>query len=353
MLEKTAFRSLLAMHGGLERLVREAHGRSFISGWNTANPYADQYRTGTQADGLEATAYQSYTSDAPLLELVRRMHERFDGVDAPRRRILPGDGSTGLIATTFLWLLRQHVREVYYLPTVHDTFYYFFDLLGLDVRRGSALHPFEPGFTLDLPSHRSVLFVADPTWYVGRPLSADVLDQIRDWQQATGSLVFVDGTWQYMQWDGVRFEASSRLDPDLTVRLVAPTKLLGLNGHRFAYLLVPEHLYDDLADMHENLHGSTSVPNLAFARRAMTVLTSDEHNSRLTEHVAQVFARLVAAGHLSTEIPPSCGVYCFAVPRHGTADCVTMGGEYYELDGYPGYVRINLLGGAELDVLSR
>lgn len=346
-----AFQPLLDLHRDLERVAREPDGRRFVSGWHAANPYAEEFLGPLAQPELDSTSYQSYRSDDELLGLVQRMHERFDGVAPSRRRIVPGDGSTGLIATFFFWLLRRRAGEVCYVPTVHDTFYYFFDLLGLDVRRASDRHPFEPGFELELPARRSVLFVADPTWYVGRPLDAAVVDRIAGWQRRTESIVFVDGTWQYLQWDASRLEHSSRLEPELTVRLIGPTKFLGLNGHRFSYLLVPEQLSDEIADMHENLHGSTSVTNLAFARRAIEVMLSATYNRALTDHVHGVYRSLTDGGHVETEIAPACGLYCFGRPTRELRRCVTMGGDYYELDGYPGYVRINLLGGDQLDPL--
>ena len=354
VLPRDAFRSLLTLHGDIEQMVRAAGGRRFISGWNAANPFVDDFLAGLTDEGLDVTAYQSAGADETLLALVRSMHERFDG-GTLRQQVLPGDGSTGLIATFFLWLLQRRVTEVCYVPTVHDTFYYFFDFLGLAVRPAAAGHPFEPGFALDLPARKSVLFLSDPTWYVGQAVRADVLAEIHRWQRATGSLVFVDGTWQYLQWDGTRHERSSELDPELTVRLVGPTKFLGLNGQRFSYLLVPEELRGALADIHENLHGSTSVPNLAFARHAMSLMISEDYNRRLTDHVAGVYDELVSGGHLRPTVAAHCGLYCFGELRHGRADCVTMGAEYYELDPerYRDHVRVNLLGGAELDVLSR
>jgi histidinol-phosphate/aromatic aminotransferase/cobyric acid decarboxylase-like protein len=350
----SGFRDLLDRHADVERLARQSNGRNFVSGWNAANPFAKDFLGDlTVHRDLDATAYQSYSSDDQLLGLIEQMHARFDCKPVDRSRILPGDGSTGLIATIFLWLRQQQIDTVYYVPTVHDTFYFFFELLGLTVRRVSEHHPFESQFTMNLPDQRSVLFVADPTWYVGRTLAPSVIDEISHWQRRTESLVFVDGTWQYLQWDGRRNELSAHMDSDLTVRLIGPTKFLGLNGHRFSYLVVPGWLYDGLADMHENLHGSTSVSNLAFARRAVSVMVSPSYNRALTDHVAGVYADLVATSRIETEILPDCGLYCFAKLAHGKEQCVTMGGEYYELDGYPEHVRVNLLGGEELNVLTR
>lgn len=346
------FGRLLALHANVERLARQSNGRNFVSGWNAANPFAEEFTGQLGVDGgPDATAYQSYASDDRLLGLITQMHTRFDGEPIRRSRILPGDGSTGLIATMFLWIRQQQIDTVYYIPTVHDTFYFFFEFLGLKVHRVSERHPFESQFEMHLPEERVVLFVADPTWYVGRALAPAVFDELARWQRRTNSLVFVDGTWQYLQWSGERDELSAHLEPEFTVRLIGPTKFLGLNGHRFSYLIVPEWLYDGLANMHENLHGSTSVGNLAFARRAMSVMVSPSFNRALTDHVAGVYADLVGAGSIETEIVPDCGLYCFAKLAHSREHCVTMGAEYYELQGYPEHVRVNLLGGSELNVL--
>lgn len=348
---RPSFRRLLELHGGVEAMARGVEGARFVSGWHAANPFAEEFLGPLATPGLDPTSYQSYTSDDVLLGRIQAMHARFDGVEPGRGQILPGDGSTGLIATFFFWLYRQGVTEVHYVPTVHDTFYYFFEHWGLDVRRASDRHPFEPGFGLDLPARKAVLFVADPTWYVGRPLAAGVIDEIVDWQRRTGSVVFVDGTWQYLQWDGTRSELSARLDPELTVRLVGPTKFLGLNGHRFSYTIVPERLLPELADVHENLHGSTSVQNLEFARRAIDVMLGEGANRRLTEYVREVYRSLTEGGHIETDVPPECGLYCFARPTRDLERSLTMGAEYYEIDGYADYVRVNLLGGDQLDGL--
>lgn len=348
------FKALLDLHREVEHLVRSNDRKIFLSGWDVKNPFTHDFlgpRFADEADA-EATAYQSYTSDERLGASLREMHRRFDGFDPGPGAFLPGDGSTGLIASVFTWLFREGVRRVHYVPTMHDTFYYFFDLYGLDVRRAADRHPFEPGFALDLPEERTVLFVSDPVWYVGQPLSEALVAEIGEWQARTGSLVFVDGTWQYLQWGESRRERTAGLDPDLTLRLVGPTKFLGLNGHRFSYLILPPRLFAEIADVHENLHGSTSVPNLAFARRAIEVMNTPCHNRALTDHVRNIYHCLAARGVLETEFTPECGLYCFARVRAELERFLVMGGEYYEIDGYRDHVRINLLGGEGMAALA-
>ncbi|MET0397026.1 MAG: aminotransferase class I/II-fold pyridoxal phosphate-dependent enzyme [Longimicrobiaceae bacterium] len=339
----SSFKALLDLHRDVEHRVRHANHKVFLSGWDVCNPFAQEFLGPLFDPAADSTSYQSYTSDEVLQSLLRQMHRCFDAYDPGPRGVLPGDGSTGLIASVFTWLFHNGERRVYYVPTMHDTFYYFFDLYGMNVRRAAACHPFEPGFSLELPEERTVLFVSDPTWYVGRALAPEVIGEVKAWQARTGSLVFVDGTWQYLQWGDSRHECSSGLDPDLTIRLVGPTKFLGLNGHRFSYLLLPERLFGDIADVHENLHGSTSVQNLGFARRAISVMTTPEHNRRLTNHVRDIYLSLVEGGVVETQVTPDCGLYCFARVRGDRDRFLVMGGEYYELDGYPDYVRINLL----------
>lgn len=338
-----SFKALLDLHRDVEHLVRGANRKVFLSGWDVSNPFTRDFLGPLYDAEADSTSYQSYTSDEVLLGRLRQMHGRFDGQDPGPRRILPGDGSTGLIASVFTWLFRHGHRSVHYVPTMHDTFYYFFELYGLEVHRASPRHPFEAGFSLDLPDERTVLFVSDPSWYVGRALSPEVIDHIKAWQARTGSLVFVDGTWQYLQWGDTRHERTAELDPDLTIRLVGPTKFLGLNGHRFSYLILPERLFDEIATVHENLHGSTSVQHLAFARRAIEVMTTPGHNRALTDHVRGIYAALVKDGAVEAAVTPDCGLYCFGRVRGDAENFLVMGGEYYELEGYPGHVRINLL----------
>src|SRR5689334_16749695 len=99
-----SFRRLLELHGGLESLARSADGQRFVSGWHAANPFAQQFLGPLAAPGLDSTSYQSFTSDDVLLGRIQALHRRFDGVELSRGRILPGDGSTGLITTFFFWL---------------------------------------------------------------------------------------------------------------------------------------------------------------------------------------------------------------------------------------------------------
>lgn len=350
----TGFQALLELHRQVEHLVRRNDRKVFLSGWDVKNPFAHDYLGPLFQDeaNAAATSYQSYTSDEPLRESLRAMHRRFDGHDPGPAAFLPGDGSTGLIATVFTWLFRERQRRVHYVPTMHDTFYYFFELFGMDVRRAAGRHPFEPGFALDLPDERTVLFVSDPTWYVGQALTGERVDEIREWQARTGSLVFVDGTWQYLQWGESRRERTASLDPELTIRLVGPTKFLALNGHRFSYLITPPRLFPALADVHENLHGSTSVPNLAFARRAIEVMNAPAHNRALTDHVRGIYHTLVARGALETAVTPDCGLYCFARVRADLDRFLVMGGEYYEIDGYRDHVRVNLVGNEGIAALA-
>ncbi|MBB5489818.1 hypothetical protein [Nocardiopsis metallicus] len=85
-------------------------------------------------------------------------------------------------------------------------------------------HAFEPGFDLCLPEERTVLVPTDPVWYTGRRIPATVPETVAAWQRATGSLVFVDGTFQYMRRDGELREDSAHLPIGQTPRIVCPAQ---------------------------------------------------------------------------------------------------------------------------------
>lgn len=52
----------------------------------------------------------------------------------------------------------------------------------------------------DACAARRAVWVTDPVWFAGRMVRRATVDAIARWHRATGSLVFVDGTFQYLQW---------------------------------------------------------------------------------------------------------------------------------------------------------
>jgi aspartate/methionine/tyrosine aminotransferase len=263
---------------------------------------------------------------------------------------VPSGGSSALIATFCMWLMLAGATEVHYLPPIYYKFAFLFQRFGIRPLPVSDAHAFQPELDLRLPERRTVLVLTDPVWYAGRRVPRAVIDEIRRWQERTGSLVFVDGSFQYMRWDGGRSERSSTLVGEQTLRMVSPTKYLSLHGYRCAYLLVPSALRDELADLHLNVHGDVPLSDRLFSHRVCDVMAS-AGNGELVARMRGAYARLVESGALGEHLEVETGYFAFGRIRRRHEDFLCLYAPSFELDGHRDYVRVNLLNTAALDAL--
>ena len=339
---------LIEKHHLLDESLRDERDH-FVSDWNGAHPFVKKFLGRTlrraTADLDPLLSQYIYFDEQPLvLKAVCHLHSKLDGLNLSNDNVVAGPGASSVLVLLSLWLLHRGYTEVFYIPPLYYTLHYFLKLLGIRLRPVSGRHVFESRAMLNLPArHRSVLLLCDPIWYAGRRVPLPVMCAIRDWQRKTESLVLIDGSFQYMQWDGTRKEYSSLLDPELTFRLISPTKSLAIPSFRFAYLLHPKAFHKQLVFLYENIVGGSNALDLAFAHRALEVLTSDEANRPLTMFLERTYQCLTDRGLFKTEIAPDCGYFVFGIPGFRLPNQVAMNEEYFELRGYSNYVRVNLM----------
>ncbi|MEV7023625.1 aminotransferase class I/II-fold pyridoxal phosphate-dependent enzyme [Kitasatospora sp. NPDC093558] len=347
---------MLQRHETLEAERQRPGGRLFISDYNGGHPYVERYlgelaHTSPHRLG-DVTRYAALDEDTALREKIAEMHRRYDGVGCTAERVVPAGGSSGLLGTFCTWLTLSGFKRVHYLPPVYYKLAYWFREFGIEPVKVAEQHAYQGQLDLRLPDERSVLILTDPVWYTGRRVPVRVLEAIGDWQRETGSLVFVDGTFQYMRWDGQLREDSAALPADRTFRLVCPTKYLSIHGYRCAHLLAPAHLRERLAELHLNLHGDATVADRLFAHRAADLMLG-EGNNALLRHVRDNHRLLHDSGALTAQAPIETGYFLFARTRVPHENFLALDENYFELHGYPGYVRINLLNPAAIEGLLR
>lgn len=341
----------------LEALVRkhrqldielERNRTHFLSDWNCDNPLLDQVlgpdlKSGTR-NGFSPDSYIWFDAEESLLDSIRRFHHQVEALSLSRGNIVAGPGSSSFLAAFAIWLRRAGYSEVYYVPPLYHTLYFLLGSLDITLTPVATLHAYEPASSVNLPSHNSILLLCDPVWYAGKCVPVSHISAIAQWQRATKSLVFVDGSFQYMKWGEERNEATAVLDPELTFRLVCPAKSLAVPFFRFAYLLHPSTTHDDLVFLYESVVGGATASDLAFAQRALQVLSGEGNLERLLpEYFSRVYNTLVTRGLIRTTIVPECGYFAFAVPLSRPNDLTVMDQSYFELSGYPDYCRINLM----------
>lgn len=336
---------LIERHYSLDKALIEGR-HSFLSEWNGDHPFVDEF-LGPMLAGILPEVKRGeyiYLDERPAItQAAVEFHQKHESLDLSRANVLAGAGSSSLLAAFVLWLVKRAVRKVYYLPPIYHTLHFFFQLLGIEAIPVSRKQAFQLNFEMRLPEQSSILFLSDPIWYAGKRLPSETTTAIGQWQERTNSLVFIDGSFQYLNWSSNSREETAFLNKELTFRLICPTKALAVHSFRFSYLLHPSRFHTDLTFLYENLVGSVAGGNLAFGSRALQLLTTERRNRPLAEFLRETFEQLCMLGVLKTEIRPDCGYYVFAVPLKPVPNQVAMGQEYFELADYPDHVRVNLM----------
>jgi aspartate/methionine/tyrosine aminotransferase len=335
---------LLNRHAELESRHGDGDAGRFISGWQCENPWEDEISEAVlrERQQIRATDYLYFDHDPAITSRILQFHETVDGISPPS--VLPGAGASSIIFTFCAWLRDMNIEEIFYIPPLYFSAHFALRLLGIRARPVSGRQIYEDGFSINFPSAKSVMMLADPLWYAGISLSEDLIKALVDWQHRTGSLVFVDGSFQYSHWSRQKLEQSARFDPDHTVRVICPTKPLAAHNYRFAYGLFPKTMHEKCAHIYANVYGSTSVDNVAFARTAASMMLDGEITGSLMDLASSRHRALRARAKISAPWQPSCGYFVFekviAPLPEGT---LLMDGSFFEQKRYPGFTRINLL----------
>lgn len=335
---------LLNLHEVLEVEHQDGNRGNFLFGWQCENPFAIPLLSATKqrAELLSHTQYSYLEEDEELVGKIKQAHQQLDG--AQPQSVFCGAGATALLATFAAYMKRLGHDEIYFIPPLYFSFHFALKLFGIRARPISGRHAFEQSFKMNLPQKSAVLVLTDPIWYVGLPIPQDVMKEIARWQQATGSVVFVDGSFQYMPWTPPGFEATAHLDPSSTVRLISPTKSLAIHGYRFAYLSLPSSWRTTFSHTYTNFHGSAAVDSVAFAHEAVPALADGALTRSLIQMASERHRDLRAKQKIESALQPNCGYFVFEKLNAGLpAGYVTMGGEYFDQPRYEGYKRINLL----------
>jgi len=326
----------------------------FLSGWQCENPFVVEFltRVRERSNEIDHRKYIYFDDDEDLVEFVRAHHTRMD-VREPEA-VLCGAGSTALLFALVTHLHARGVKRIHFIPPIYFTIHRAFGWYNIEALPVSPWQPYEDAFEISLPSDgASALFLTDPVWYAGKALSGDVVQTIASWQVRTGSLVIVDGSLQYLRWDGSLPEMTAILDPALTFRLVCPSKQLCIHGYRFAYLLVPKAFERAVAWTYSNIAGPVGADSVVFAREAVAAVGAGSISRKLVRLAADRHRTLRDASVIQSAVTPDAGYFVFekinvALPENYKL----VDGRYFDQHNYPGFVKVNLLS-PSIDLLLR
>lgn len=346
-LAQSADGQLLAAHRALDTASRQSDGKLFISDWYCEHPFVDDALRGVDLDlhGVDLAAYCFHSDHHDLQSEIRRFHEIRDGVTYEENTIYVTAGLSPLITAQMMMLRRLGYDTLYYTRPAYYTYYFHAETLGLRMVSVNDRPLDMADVSTHLPDEQgAVLLVTDPVWHLGRPIDGTCWDRITAWQNRTGGLVLVDGAFQYLNWSTRRVrEHSASLNPSRTLRNLCPTKTVAVHGPRFAYCLVPAHLWEDLRYCYSNSAGSSSVFDHVAARAIMRSLNLAESNDKLLDLIQARYERLTELEVISDEVGARASYFCFVRTSVDPERLRTMGQVFFDSTSYDGMVRMNLL----------
>jgi aspartate/methionine/tyrosine aminotransferase len=335
---------LLRRHSELAELHHDGDNGRFLSGWQCANPWSNVLveRVRLLRSHIDSSEYHSLNDDTAVQEALLEFHRTVDR-QQPQALFL-GEGASSIIFSFCAWLKDAGVTDVFYIRPLYFALHFALRLFGIRARPVSARQAYEAEFTMNLPATTAILLVSDPVWYAGVPLPDKVVDKIVKWQRKTASWIFVDGSFQYMRWDGRPEEATARLDETRTIRVVCPTKALALHGYRFAYATVPASVYTKLVQLYTYIYGSDTAESIALARAAIAEVNDRTIIDSLARLAADRHGDLRRRGIINAAWNPCCGYFVFErinVPVRDEA--ILMDGSFFEQRRHCDARRVNLL----------
>jgi aspartate/methionine/tyrosine aminotransferase len=345
---------IIARHQRIDLTARSCD-LPFVSGWETSHGIEYEHLkplySGQSVDTLD---YTFMADDEQLVEKIRGFHKNIDEHFPDGSGIFVGAGSSPLLSSTMILLSQLGEKEICYVPPIYHAYYQLAKILRI------AMTPIGEGLTAEgeertsalLPGRRTVLLITDPSWISGRGYSTGFLEEIRAWQERTGSMVIVDGTFQYTKWDAMAPESSSLLIPHQTFRLVCPTKSLCVHGVRCAYLILPEALQEDLGWYYCKIVAATSQYDVRAASMLLDQLRSPSNNRALVSLVRKRYMKFREAGLIRDVVTePACTYYSYGRLTIDLDRVIAMNGLYYELPYPDDIIRINLLSGPLADMM--
>jgi aspartate/methionine/tyrosine aminotransferase len=338
-------KEILQMHEDLEIKYGDGGGGDFLFGWQSINPFAGDLIAATKerTTKIDYTKYSYMESDDDLADAVVALHDNLDNF-RPDAAFCAASGGTSVLFAFSYWLARNGIKEICYIPPIYFTLLNGLRQFGIRARALSGFHSFEKDFTLNLPAMETVLILADPVWYAGIAVPEQIIDEIAIWQRKTGSLIFVDGSFQYMRWDTRVREPTAKFDPKKTIRLVSPTKSLVIHGYRFGYALMPKEIKPKFSTSYTNICGSASADNLAFAYEAVRAMTERKLTEQLIERAANRHRQLRNNHTIESPLKPETGYFVFEKVNVTTPDeGLRMQGKYFGQPRFPQHTRLNLL----------
>lgn len=336
--------TLLEKHQSVDYLCRHPEGRVFVSDWYCQHPYTKEYLPPLQPTPRDLLYYCFQNDTDDIHKEITTFHKRNDGIVYEKDEIFVGAGMTPLLTAQVMLMKARGVKKIYYTKPLYYMFYYMAKVLDLELIPVCDIPLNQPNIKLNFPKEKSWMVICDPLWYMGKNFLPGYVKQIKNWQEATGSHIIVDGAFQYMKWDkNDRHEETATLNKELTLRSVCPTKALALHGIRFSYTLLPKAYQEEMRYNYANSFGSSCIYSHEAAKHIMRVLNSPTSNFALLDYIQDRYRHYKGLGVFSDPIGADCTYFIFVRLLGDVKKYIMMDQDFFDTTNYPGLARFNLL----------
>lgn len=193
-----------------------------------------------------------------LEEKIQKFHEK-EGYEKEKFKIFTADGSTPLLSTLIVFAKALGFNQIHSVFPIYFNIHKICDSLNISIVPVNDRLTHEGNFKLTLPKKKSILLLTDPIWCIGRKQSGGLYEILAKWQSRTKSIIIIDSSFDYTNFKQKNSEKNFiKLNLSNTIRLVSPTKSLGILGSRFAYLIVPKEYSNEINILTCSVIGPTS-----------------------------------------------------------------------------------------------
>jgi len=298
------------------------------------------------------TQYSFPDTNQRLNNAIKKFHIK-EGLPEDSFVVFNSEGSTPMITSIILFASQLRLKKIYSVFPLYFNLFKLCDAVNIDIVHCNSDLTCEGKEELSLPNKRSFLIITDPIWVIGRHHPIEIFKQLREWQDKTGSIIFVDGSFSYMDWyTSKKIEPSRILNPYLTFRLICPTKALCLHGLRFSYLLCPAKFSREIARISCSNIGSGCYFSHAQREKIFNEMIKDKPNpvGVFSSERFNLIKEKLEKNNIEY-ITPECGFFFYAnidsyIKKKG------LNKKYLWLDNialdipnkkYKGYAKINLI----------
>jgi aspartate/methionine/tyrosine aminotransferase len=280
---------------------------------------------------LENAAHHKYVPDAGLPRLRKTFEEKLgkeNGIDAAfGRRIFVTAGANQGFLNTLLCLCDPGDEVILLSPYYfnHEMAVGLSDCRAVCVPTDKNFQPRLAAIEAAITTRTRAVVTVSPNNPAGVVYSPDTLRAINRLCAGRGIYHISDEAYEYFTYDGATHYSPGSLDAEHTISLFSMSKSYGMASWRVGFLVVPEHLFDDMMKIQDTVIICAPAVSQAVALEALK--GGRRYCRRRLPAIARVREKMLAAFSRLPDlltVPPSRGAFYFLVKVRTSMDSLTL-----------------------------